>query len=195
MNNEDSTTVICSVMAKIYLVRHGKATAGWGMEKDPGLDDLGRAQAKAAALKLAPSGPLPILTSPLARTRETCIPLAKIWQVEPRVEKRVGEIRFPSETPADRVRWLKEVMVDRWPNLDRDLRRWRQEVIEALLSIETDTVVFTHYIAINVAVGHATQDNRVVCFRPDNASITVLKSDGNNLLLIEQGVEAVTEVR
>ena len=182
-------------MTKIYLVRHGKATAGWGMEKDPGLDDLGRAQAKAAALKLAPLSPLPILTSPLARTRETCMPLAKIWQVEPRVEKRVGEIRFPSETPADRVHWLKEVMVDRWPNLDRDLRRWRQEVIEALVSIETDTVVFTHYIAINVSVGHATQDNRVVCFRPDNASITVLKSDGNNLLLIERGVEAVTEVR
>ncbi len=181
-------------MAKIYLVRHGKAMAGWGMEKDPGLDDLGHAQAKAAALTLAPLGPLPILTSPLARTRETSMPLAKIWQLEPRVEKRVGEIRFPSETPADRVRWLKEVMVDQWPNLDRDLRQWRQEVIEALVSIDTDTVVFTHYIAINVAVGHATEDDRVVCFRPDNASITVLKSDGNNLLLIERGTEAVTEV-
>ena len=182
-------------MAKIYLVRHGKAMAGWGMEKDPGLDDLGHAQAKAAALTLAPLGPLPILTSPLARTRETSMPLAKIWELKPRVEKRVGEIRFPSETPADRVRWLKEVMVDQWPNLDRDLRQWRQEVIEALVSINTDTVVFTHYIAINVAVGHATEDDRVVCFRPDNASITVLKSDGNNLLLIERGVEAVTEVR
>ncbi len=182
-------------MAKIYLVRHGKAAAGWGMEKDPGLDDLGRAQAKAAALTLAPLGPLPILTSPLARTRETCMPLAKIWKVKPRVEKRVGEIQFPSETPTDRVRWLKAVMVDQWPNLDWDLLQWRQKVIEALVSIDTDTVVFTHYIAINVAVGHATEDDRVVGFRPDNASITVLKSDGNNLLLIERGAEAVTEVR
>ena len=51
-------------MAKIYLVRHGKAMAGWGMEKDPGLDDLGHAQAKTAALTLAPLGPLPIITSP-----------------------------------------------------------------------------------------------------------------------------------
>lgn len=182
-------------MAQIYLVRHGKAMAGWGMEKDPGLDDLGQAQAKAAALTLAPLGPIPIITSPLTRTRETCRPLAKIWELEPRVEKRVGEIRFPSETPADRVRWLKEVMVDQWPNLDRDLRQWRQEVIEALVSIDTDTVVFTHYIAINVAVGHATEDDRVVCFRPDNASITVLESNGDNLLLIERGTEAVTEVR
>ena len=123
------------------------------------------------------------------------MPLAKIWELKPRVEKRVGEIRFPSETPADRVCWLKEVMVDQWPNLDRDLWQWRQEVIEALVSINTDTVVFTHYIAINVAVGHATEDDRVVCFRPDNASITVLVSNGDKLLLIERGVEAVTEVR
>ena len=181
-------------MAKIFLVRHGKAAAGWGMEKDPGLDDLGHAQAKAAALTLAPLGPLPILTSPLARARETSMPLAKIWEVEPRVEKRVGEIQFPSETPADRVRWLKAVMVDQWPNLDRDLLKWHQKVIEALVSIDTDTVVFTHYIAINVAVGYATEDNRVVCFSPDNASITVIEANGTDLNLVKRGDEADTQV-
>jgi broad specificity phosphatase PhoE len=182
-------------MAKLYLVRHGKATAGWGMEKDPGLDDLGRAQAKAAALTLAPLGPLPIITSPLTRTRETSRPLTKIWGIEASVEPRVGEIQFPSETTADRVQWLKEVMIDQWLNLNQSLQKWRREVIEVLVSIDTDTVVFTHYIAINVAVGHATEDDRVVCFRPDNASITVFDTNGNNLLLIERGAEAVTEVR
>jgi len=181
-------------MAKLYLVRHGNATAGWGMEKDPGLDDLGRVQAKTAALTLAPLGPLPIITSPLARTRETSRPLAEIWRTEAKVEPRVGEIRFPSETPSDRIRWLKEVMIDQWPNLDRHLRHWRQEVIEALVSIDTDTVVFTHYIAINVAVGYATEDNRVVCFSPDNASITVMEANGTNLNLVKRGDEADTQV-
>lgn len=181
-------------MTKIYLVRHGQATSSWGLEKDPGLDDLGRTQAQAAAQKLAPLGPLPIIASPRARARETAMPLAKIWEIEPAIEKRVGEIRFPSETPADRVHWLKEVMVDRWLNLDRDLQQWRREVIEALLSIETDTVVFSHYIAINAAAGHATEDDRVVSFRPDNASITVLETDGDRLHLVERGVEANTRV-
>lgn len=182
-------------MAKLYLVRHGKASAGWGMEIDPGLDDLGQSQAKAAALSLSPLGPMPIITSPLARTRQTSRPLAKIWQVEIAVEPRVGEIRFPSETPTDRVRWLKDIMADRWPNLGRDLRRWRQEVIEALVSIDRDTVVFTHYIAINAAVGHAAGEDRVVSFRPDNCSITVMEIRGNSLLLMDRGVEADTEVR
>ena len=182
-------------MAKLYLVRHGKAAAGWGMQRDPGLDDLGHSQAKAAALALAPLGPLPIITSPLTRTRETSKPLAEIWQTEAGVEPRVGEIRFASETPADRVHWLKEVMIDQWPNLDRHLRHWRREVVEALVSIVADTVVFTHYIAINAAVGYATEDNRVVCFSPDNASITVLETRGNSLLLLNRGLEADTEVR
>jgi broad specificity phosphatase PhoE len=181
-------------MAKLYLVRHGKATAGWGIEKDPGLDELGLAQAGAAAQQLAPLGPLPIITSPLTRTRKTARPLAEIWGVEPQVEHRVGEIRFPSDTPAERVHWLKEVMIDQWPNLDRDLRQWRKKVIEALASIDTDTVVFTHYIAINVAVGYATEDDRVVCFRPDNASITVLETNGYRLSLVKLGEEADTRV-
>ena len=182
-------------MAKFYLVRHGKATAGGGMQKDPGLDDLGRAQAKAAALALAPLGTLPIITSPLTRTRETSRPLAEIWGIEPLVEKRVGEIRFPSENSANRVKWLKKIMTARWPILDEDLQRWRREVIEALCACEMDCVVFSHFIAINAAVGHATGDDRVVSFRPDNCSITIMETGINTLTLLERGVEAITEVR
>jgi broad specificity phosphatase PhoE len=181
-------------MAKIYLVRHGQAAAGWGLEKDPGLDDLGRSQAQAAARQLAPLGPLPIISSPRARARQTAMPLATQWDMEPAIEKRVGEIHFPSETPADRVSWLKKVMVDQWPNLDPELQHWRRQVIEALTAIETDTVVFTHFIAINAAVGHAAGDDRVVSFRPDNASITVMETDGDRLYLVERGEEAVTRV-
>ncbi|MGD9291098.1 MAG: hypothetical protein PVG74_26000, partial [Desulfobacterales bacterium] len=101
---------------------------------------------------------------------------------------------FPSETPANRVHWLKEVMTDTWPNLGQDLRQWRQGVIEALVSINVDTVVFTHFIAINVAVGLAINDTRVVCFKPDNASITVLETEGDNLVLMKTGAEADTSI-
>ena len=41
-------------MAKIYLVRHGKAKGEWGTERDPSLDQVGREQAKAAARSLNP---------------------------------------------------------------------------------------------------------------------------------------------
>ena len=66
-------------MARIYLVRHGRAELGWGMDYDPGLDDLGRSQASAAANKLAPLGPLEVISSPLRRARQTAMPLAELW--------------------------------------------------------------------------------------------------------------------
>ena len=28
-------------MARLYLVRHGRATGGWDVDPDPGLDDVG----------------------------------------------------------------------------------------------------------------------------------------------------------
>ena len=181
-------------MPKIYLVRHGHASSGWGLEPDPGLDDLGRSQAQTAARELTPLGPLPIISSPRARARETAWPLAEIWNIEPVIDERVGEIRFPSETPTDRIRWLKEVMADHWTNLDQVLQQWRRGVIEALLTIETDAVIFTHYIAINTAVGRATKDDRVVSFSPDNASITILETNDNRINLVKRGDESDTKV-
>jgi broad specificity phosphatase PhoE len=86
-------------------------------------------------------------------------------------------------------------MGDNWSNLDSDFKAWRREVIEALCSCRADCVVFSHFIAINAAVGHATGDDRVVSFRPDNASITIMETGANTLMLLERGLEAVTEVR
>jgi len=58
-------------MAKLYLVRHGQAAASWGEDPDPGLNALGHGQAARMAAALAALGPMPIMISPLRRTRET----------------------------------------------------------------------------------------------------------------------------
>ena len=67
-------------MTKLYMVRHGRAQAGFGGAMDPGLDELGRSQADAVAEKLRSLGPLRILSSPLARAQQTAAPLAKKWR-------------------------------------------------------------------------------------------------------------------
>jgi broad specificity phosphatase PhoE len=71
----------------------------------------------------------------------------------------------------------------------RILRSWRDQVLQTLLEIQRDTVVVSHFVAINVAVGHALGDDRVTCFQPDNCSCTILDSDGNALRLMELGAE------
>src|SRR5438094_10408475 len=140
-------------MARLYLVRHGRAAAGFGESHDPGLDDLGRTQAEAVAQELASRGPLPILTSPLRRTRETAAPLAKLWRIEPVIENAVAEIPSPTDNLQERVAWLREVMAGSWRNATPALAQWRENVIAALLRVRGDAVIFSHYIAINVALG------------------------------------------
>ncbi|MEY2459529.1 MAG: hypothetical protein QOG30_1359, partial [Acidimicrobiaceae bacterium] len=64
-------------------MRHGDAAAGWGDDLDPGLSERGQAQARHVAESLKPLGPLPMLTSPLRRCRETAAPIADLWNVVP----------------------------------------------------------------------------------------------------------------
>jgi broad specificity phosphatase PhoE len=50
-------------MARLYMIRHGKPSSAWGQDPnpDPGLDEAGQAQAKAAAdvLMALPAGQRP----------------------------------------------------------------------------------------------------------------------------------------
>ncbi|HTT96482.1 MAG TPA: histidine phosphatase family protein [Rhizomicrobium sp.] len=178
-------------MAKIYMVRHGRAEAGFGESMDPGLDALGHSQAEAVAEKLKGFGPLPIISSPLKRTRETAAPLAKMWNAEPVIEKAVAEIPSPRGMALDaRVTWLRNLMGGSWRDVPRDLAEWREDCIASVTEISRDTVIFSHYVAINVIVGAATGDHRVVVFSPDNCSVTIFETDGANLKLIEKGAEA-----
>lgn len=181
-------------MPGIYLVRHGKAAAGWDTDHDPGLDDLGRIQSRETANALAPLGPLNIISSPMLRTRETSIPLSKIWHLEPRIEPRVAEIPSPTEILSERAAWLHQVMSDKWCNLTPDLLQWRQGVIDAILEIAEDTVVFSHFIAINVIAGEAEGSDRVIVFKPDNGSVTVIETGSNVIKMVERGAEAGTRV-
>ena len=181
-------------MAKIYLVRHGKAAAGFDTHHDPGLDALGRAQASATAAALATLQPMAIYSSPLARARETAEPLAHHWNSPIHIEPRVAEIPSPTEDLTQRTTWLRQAMAGRWRDLEPDLRVWRDDLVACLLGLPTDSVVFCHFIAINVAVGSAQDDDRLVVFSPDNASVTTISSDGGSLKVLELGRSAETFV-
>jgi broad specificity phosphatase PhoE len=178
-------------MVRLYLVRHGRAEAGFGEAMDPGLDALGREQAQAVAAKLAPLGPLNIVSSPLRRAQETAAPLAGLWNRAPVVEPAVAEIPSPKGMSLEeRIVWLRNLMGGSWRDVPRDLAQWREHCIAVAAATARDTVVFSHYVAINVLAGAAMGDDRVVAFSPDNCSVTILESDGAALRLIEKGREA-----
>ena len=183
-------------MPTILLVRHGQAAAGFGSHRDPGLDDVGQAQAEAVAEELAArfEEPVPIYSSPFKRAQETAAPLARRWGSEVILEPRVAEIPSPTEDLRERARWLRGVMAGKWADLPEELLRWRQQLIDCVLGFESDAVVFCHFIAINVVVGAATGAEELIVFRPDNASVTPIRTDGCRLDCTALGLEARTHV-
>ncbi len=184
-------------MTRIHLVRHGRAAAGWDDDPDPGLDDLGRAQARAMAERLAPLGPLALVTSPLRRTRETAAPLASAWGRIPVVAPAVAEIPSPDGVAmGERVAWLRAAMAGTWASLGPRYTTFRDGVVATVAGIGADAVVVSHFVAINAVIGAAIGDDRLVIASLDNCSVTVVEVDGTGALrLLERGHEADTLIR
>ena len=189
-------------MPKLYLIRHARPAAGWGEDADPGLDATGEQQAEAASQILAQTlDRLPIYTSPLRRCRETARPLERLWQQSAEVLEPVAELPSPTLDLPARQQWLRQAMQGTWRELNDlapagspDYIAWRQTLLDSLTRLPEDSVVFSHFIAINVAVAAAHSREDVVCFRPDHASITCVEAGNGGLRLVELGREADTMV-
>jgi len=189
-------------MPRHYLVRHARPAASWGEETDPGLDATGRQQAEAAALTLAQTlDPMPIYTSPLRRCRETAYPLERVWQRSAEVFDPVAELPAPPVDLRARQQWLEQAMLGTWQEMNDfappgspDYLAWRKTLLDSLARIPHDSVIFSHFIAINVVVGAARSREDVVCFRPDHASITCVEVLNDGLRIVGLGRQADTTV-
>jgi len=189
-------------MTRLFLVRHGEPEAAWGGgDGDPGLSAAGLTQAELAAQTLAGLGPLAVLSSPMRRCQETAAPFARLIGRAAQLEPRVSEAPTPPGV-GDRRAWLQQNFPRQggaarsWDDLDTHLRDWREDVLSYVRAIETDTVAFSHFIAINVIAGAALgRDETIVC-KPNYASITEIEVAPTGLRLVRHGAEMVVgEVR
>ena len=108
----------------------------------------------------------------------------------------VGEIPTPKALSAEaRPGWLQKAFQGTWAGIEGDLNYdvWRAEIVASLVR-RGNTAVFSHYVAINGAVSKLLNDDRVLAFRPDHTSITILETDGKTLTLVAKGAEASTGV-
>jgi broad specificity phosphatase PhoE len=187
-------------MTRILLVRHAEPEAVWGgQSSDPGLSEKGHAQAAAAAVALEAYGPLSIVSSPMLRAQQTAAPYATARRAAPAVEERVSEIVAPPGT-VDRPAWLQARFPFRdpsarvsWQALEPRLHEWRRALVDYLAGLRQDTVVFTHFIAINVVCGAALgADETIVCL-PGHASITELEANGGKLRFVRLGAAMISD--
>ncbi|MDQ8729913.1 histidine phosphatase family protein [Bradyrhizobium sp. LHD-71] len=184
-------------MATLYLVRHAKPASAYGDSLDPGLDEVGAAQAVRAAEELqALPNRLPLYTSPLRRCRETARPLAEAWGVQPIVLAEIGEVPSPPLSLKERQEWLRKAMTSDWANLQAtapagspDYAAWRSTLLDAVRAMAGDAVIFSHFIAINVVVGAAVNSEQVLSFRPDHASVTIVDVSEGDIAIRALGRE------
>lgn len=183
-------------MPRIYLVRHGRAAAGWDSDPDPGLDELGRHQAERMADQLAPLGPLQLLSSPLRRCQETAAVLGARWNLTATIEPLVAEIPSPEGVPMGaRTEWLRAAMAGTWSALGPRYTAFRDGVAECLAGLSESAVIASHFVAINAAIAAASGTDVVLTRSLDNCSITVIDNDRGVLTLVEGGHEADTLIR
>jgi broad specificity phosphatase PhoE len=185
---------------RLHLVRHGRAAAGWNVDRDPVLDELGQQQAVEVAQLLVGLGPLPVYSSPLRRCQETSGPLSALWKTTPVVEPRVAEIPSPVGVALEeRVEWLRGAMAGTWAQLgmsDGDVyTQYRRDLLDTLSAMPHDAVIFSHFIAINVVIGEALSDDRLVVKSLDNCSVTTVVVHNGKFTIEEMGREADTLIR
>ena len=180
------------------MVRHGRAAAGWDTDADPGLDEIGREQAAVTAKQLAQLPHMALVASPMKRCRETASFLsALLGHVPITFEPLVTEIPSPDgHALGERIEWLRAAMAGTWGELGSLYTDFRDDVVRYVAHCPTDTVIFSHFIAINAVIGSCLSDDRLVIDSLDNASVTVFETDGiGGLRLIERGNQADTLIR
>ena len=180
------------------MVRHGRAAAGWDTDVDPGLDEVGREQSSVTAQRLAQLPRMALVASPMKRCQETAGFLSALWNdAVVTVEPLVTEIPSPDGYElGQRIEWLRSAMAGTWGALGSLYTDFRDDVVRYVAHCPTDTVIFSHFIAINAVIGSCLGDDRLVIDSLDNASVTVFETDGEGgLRLIERGNQADTLIR
>ncbi|MFT4767391.1 MAG: broad specificity phosphatase PhoE [Glaciecola sp.] len=180
----------------IYLVRHGEAAASWGQSADPGLSELGHAQAKATADSLeaqVSASEISLISSPLQRAQETATPLAERFGVAVSIDDRFREV--PSPVPLEqRQDWLRGFMRQQWGEQQESLHSWRNSIVQAVEELPESTIIFTHFLVINALVGWYTQREETLVFWPDNASVTLLERSDSTIRVKTLGDQMSTVV-
>ena len=178
------------------MVRHGQAAAAWHESPDPGLSTIGQQQALQAAQQLGHLSNISIISSPLLRCQQTAQPFAEATNTPISIHAEVSEIPTPSNINfEERGPWLQQAMAGTWQELGQQFVDYKNDIGNFVNNLKRDTVIFSHFIAINAVIGFVTNKDQLMLARLDNCSITTFYIDeNNNITLGDTGNEASTTV-
>ena len=92
------------------------------------------------------------------------------------------------------MEWLKSIMKMDITLLPKDVKKWRSRIIGSLISIKSNSIIFSHFMVINVVVGYIKNHSILLSMYPDNGSLTKIKVSNGKISLIEIGDEKNTKI-
>ena len=182
---------------KIFLIRHGEAAQSWHQSADPGLSELGKEQELECFNTLYENEDLDrfnLVSSPLKRAQETSLHFKKNLDKQLHLNEAFRKIPYPGISLLERKSWLQEVFKKNINELDKPQQIWQSKIIANLKGFTEPTIIFSHFMVINIVVNTLKSDPRVVSFYPDNCSITEIENNEGTLNLISTGNELQTQV-
>lgn len=158
----------------------------WGEHPDPGLSLKGLDQARATAEALLGKGHIEhCFTSPMQRCRETAKAFTDRSGITAHATDQITEIPTPPDI-SDRRSWLETVIAGTWDESPRMVRDWHTALLDFVTLAPDNSVLFTHYIAINAIIGALDKNPAVLVFSPGHASITTLRRYEDQLVVLQR---------
>jgi broad specificity phosphatase PhoE len=180
----------------LFFVRHGEAAQSWGQHVDPGLSELGRSQSAETAQLLNGVAPVDtvLMSSPKLRAQETAQPFAELRSAPVIIADVFREV--PSVTDLEnRQAWLRGLMRGTWRDVNEpEVLAWREGVISAVACLGHHTAVFSHFMVLNVLIGHIRGSDAVLQYWPANGSVTRCRLADGEVQLVELGAQMSTVV-
>ena len=103
-----------------------------------------------------------------------------------------------SEIPSEKIsndkkqNWLREVMSQDINTLPEEIKSWQDNIMNALSSINSDAVIFSHFMVINAIAASVLRNSKLLYFYPDYTSCTRLLVKDNQIKQIILGNDKKT---
>ena len=91
------------------------------------------------------------------------------------INKNFAEIPSPNVSIDEKRAWLKNTMHLNIKSLDENVRDWRLNIIDAITNLNSDAIIFSHYMVMNVLKGFIDNSDKILNFHPGYTSVMILK--------------------
>lgn len=178
----------------LLLIRHGEASASFGEHADPGLSEKGKQQAHNLMETLSKENfdNFKFISSPKLRAIETAQPLRLEYNKDLVIRNEFSEIPSNNIPGHEKQEWLRGVMSQETLTLPEAVKLWQNNIMSGLLNINSDAIIFSHFMVINAIAASVLKNNKLLYFYPDYTSCTRLSVEDNQIIEIILGDDKKT---